>query len=301
MQLSASTVQRTIPGTMPAAVQTPPAPAAVPRWARPAVLASAVTAAAAFAVGVLEARLPVGPGGSSFHHVYPFAVGAVGLGATVVAARTARRYGDRGWLRLLAVGGVGYTLNALVIALLMYAVTPQGSFLPVSALGWVEGWLWMPFDVIMTAGLLLLLPGVRLARATRVAAVVVAALTGIGMVLNAVAQPVMENTDHVANPLAIHALAPLGAFGDLGCLLAMLVGVLAAIVRHTGLVIRRDAAGRRVGRRGLPLTMLTVVSFLVTGALTTDDAPLAANLVTGAALVLGLGAVVVVGSRLARE
>ncbi len=47
--------------------------------------------------------------------------------------------------------------------------------------------------------------------------------------------------------------------------------------------------------------MLTVVSFLVTGALTTDDAPLAANLVSGAALVLGLGAVIVVGSRLVRD
>jgi hypothetical protein len=121
------------------------------------------------------------------------------------------------------------------------------------------------------------------------------------MVLNAVAQPVMENTDHVANPLAIHALAPLGQFGDLGCLLAMLVAVLAAIVRHTGLMIRKDPAGRRVGRRGLPLTLLGVVMFFITGALTTDDAPLSANLITGASMLLSMGAVVVVGSRLVRD
>jgi hypothetical protein len=290
MQLTASTVRRT--------VETPALPSdAAPAWTRPAVAVAAVTAAAATVVGVLEARLPVGPGGSSFHHVYPFAVGAVGLGATLIAARTARQRGDHGWLRLLAAGGVGYTLNALVIAALMLAVTP-GSVLPVTPLAWIEGWLWMPFDFIMIGLLLTLLPGTRLARPTRVVAGIVAVLTGLGMVLNAVAQPVMENTDHVANPLAIPALAPLGQFGDLGCLLAMLVAVLAAIVRHTGLMIRKDPAGRRVGRRGLPLTLASVVMFFVTGALTTDDAPLSANLITGASLVLGMGAVVVVGSRL---
>jgi hypothetical protein len=293
MQLTTTTVRRT--------VGTATAPDAAPAWTRPVVPVAVVTAAAAAVVGVLEARLPVGPGGSSFHHIYPFAVGAVGLGSAVVAARTARRRGDHGWLRLLAAGGVGYTLNALVIALLMYAVTPEGSFLPVRPLAWIEGWLWMPFDVIMIGLLLTLLPGTRLSRPTRVVAGTAGVLTGLGMVLNAVAQPVMENTDHVANPLAIHALAPLGQFGDLGCLLAMLVAVLGAIVRHVGLMVRRDPAGRRVGRRGLPLTLLTVVSFFITGALTTDDAPLSSNLITGASLVLGMGAVVLVGSRLVRD
>jgi hypothetical protein len=134
-----------------------------------------------------------------------------------------------------------------------------------------------------------------------VVAGVAGVLTGVGMVLNAVAQPVMENTDHVANPLAIHALAPLGRFGDLGCLLAMLLAVLAGIIRHTGLMIRKDPAGRRVGRRGLPLTLLGVVMFFVTGALTTDDAPLSANLITGAVMLLSMGSVLVVGSRLVRD
>jgi hypothetical protein len=59
--------------------------------------------------------------------------------------------------RLLAAGGVGYTLNALVIAALMLAVTP-GSVLPVPALAWIEGWLRMPFDVIMIGLLMMLLP-----------------------------------------------------------------------------------------------------------------------------------------------
>ena len=294
MQLTTTTVRRT--------VDDPSLPVGVaPGWTRPVVPVAAVTAAAAVGVGVLEARLPVGPGGSSFHHVYPFAVGAVGLAAAVLAARTARRVGDRPWLRLLAVGGVGYTLNALVIALLMYAVTPEGSFLPVRALGWVEGWLWMPFDVIMIGLLYLLLPGTRTAAPTRWTARVAAALVGAGMVLNAVAQPVMENTDHLANPFAVPALAPLGAFGDLACLLAMLVCVLGAIVRHTGLMIRRDAAGRRVGRRGLPLTLAAVVLFFVTGALTTDDAPLSNNLITAATMLLGFGALALVGTRLERD
>jgi hypothetical protein len=290
MQLTTTTVRRT--------VGTASAPDVPPAWTRPVVPVAAVTAAVAAAVGVLEARLPVGPGGSSFHHVYPFAVGAVGLASAVLAARTARRSGDRGWLRLLAAGGVGYTLNALVIALLMYAVTPEGSFLPVRALAWVEGWLWMPFDVIMIGLLLLLLPGVRTSRATRGVAGASGVLVAAGMVLNAVAQPVMENTDHLANPLAIPALAPLGDFGDLACLLAMFVAVLGALVRHVGLTVRRDAAGRRVGRRGLALTVASIVMFFVTGALTTDDAPLSYNLITGVSIVLGMGAVVLVGSRL---
>jgi hypothetical protein len=79
----------------------------------------------------------------------------------------------------------------------------------------------------------------------------------------------------------------------------MLVAVLGAIVRHVGLMIRRDAAGRRVGRRGLALTLATVVMFFVTGALTTDDAPLTSNLITAASMLLGMGAVAVVGTRLA--
>ena len=158
----------------------------------------------------------------------------------------------------------------------------------------------MPFDVIMIGLLVLLLPGTRLARPTRVVAGVSGVLVALGMLLNAFAQPVMENTDHVANPLAIHALASLGQFGDLACLLAMFVAVLAAIVRHTGLMIRKDPAGQRVGRRGLPLTLASVVMFFVTGALTTDDAPLSSNLITGAAILLSIGAVAVVGSRLSR-
>jgi hypothetical protein len=119
--------------------------------------------------------------------------------------------------------------------------------------------------------------------------------------LNAFAQPVMENTEHLANPLAIRVHAPLGDFGDLACLLAMFVAVLAAIVRHVGLVVRRDPAGRRVGRRGLPLTLGVVAMFVLTGVLTTDGAPLAANLITGAAILLSIGSVAVVGTRLVRD
>ena len=128
----------------------------------------------------------------------------------------------------------------------------------------------------------------------------VAALEGV-RTPSLVARAVMENTDHLANPLAIPALAPLGGVGDLACLLAMLVAVLGAIVRHTGLMIRRDPAGRRVGRRGLPLTLGVVATFVVSGALTTDDAPLSSNLISAAAILLGIGSVVVVGSRLARD
>lgn len=294
MQLSTSTVRRT--------VGTPPEPAsAAPAWATPAVAVSAVAAAGAVAVGALEARLPVGPGGSSFHHVYPFVFAALGLGSAVLAARTARRSGDRGWLRLLAAGGVGYALNALVIAALMYAVTPQGAGLPLRALAWVEGWLWMPADVIMIGLLVLLLPGGRRPTPSLVTARVAGGLVAAGMLLNAFAQPVMENTDKVANPLAVHALAPLGDFGDLACLLALAIAMLAGLVRHIGLLIRRDPVGRRVGRRGLPLALAMVVLFVVTGALTADDAPLTSNLITGAVILLGIGSVAVVGSRLARD
>jgi hypothetical protein len=120
------------------------------------------------------------------------------------------------------------------------------------------------------------------------------------MLLNAFAQTQMENTDHVANPLAIPALAPLGSLGDLFCTVALLGGVLAAVVRHVALLVRTDPAGRRVGRIGLPLALLVVVVFVVQGALTTDTAPLAANLVAGAAFLVAGGAIILAGTRLAR-
>jgi DNA-binding CsgD family transcriptional regulator len=122
-----------------------PAVTPAPRWVRPAVVATAVTSAAALAFGVLEARLPIGPGNAATHHSYPFLAVVAGIGLTAVAVRAAR-YGRR-WAGLAALTGVGYALNALLIAALSYGVTPQGSALPTVALAWVEQWLFLVPDI----------------------------------------------------------------------------------------------------------------------------------------------------------
>src|SRR5690349_16563780 len=128
-ELAVVTLSR--PASRPSAV-----PDAPPRWARPAVVTTAVVSAAALVFGVLEARLPVGPGNAPTHHSYPFVVlpAAVAfLAAGIRAARDSRR-----WAGLAAVVGVGYAVNALLIAALSYAVTPQGAALPAATIAWVE-------------------------------------------------------------------------------------------------------------------------------------------------------------------
>jgi hypothetical protein len=291
MELTSTTIRRPV-------APSPARPTAEVGWAKPAVATASLAGAAAVIVGTMEAVLPVGPGGAATHHVYPFVTAALGLGSVLLAARSARQHGDHGWLRLLAAGGVGYTLNALVIAAVMYAVTPQGRAWPLTALAWVEGWLWMPFDLLMFGLLVLVLPSGRRDRIARGLAVVLAIITGAGMLLNAFAQPLMENTASVANPLAIQALAPLGQLGDLAATLSLLVGLLAGLVRHIALLVRRDPAGRRVARVGLPLAVVSLAVIGAQVALTGDDAGFVSHLLAGLAILAGGGAIAILGTRL---
>jgi hypothetical protein len=294
MDIATRTVRRTVPVT-----ETPAA--GRPRWAVPALATAAVATAGAILVGAMEARLPVGPGGTSAHHMFPFFTAALGMAATAVATGIARRHGDRGWPRLLAAGGVLYALNAVLVAALTYAVTPDGRGWPLAALAWVENWLFMPADVIMFGLLPLCLPGGPAGRfrGWRRLAYGLAGLIGAGVLLGAFAAPQLDNTDHVANPLAVPALAPLAPFAILAYLAALFAGVLAAIVRHAVLLGRRDPDGRRVGRLGLPCAVGVLAAFVAQAALTPDGSGLAANLAAGAVLTVGGLATAAAGSRLA--
>jgi DNA-binding CsgD family transcriptional regulator len=80
--------------------------------------------------------------------------------------------------------GAGYAVNALLIAALSYAVTPQGAGLPAAAIAWVEQWFFLVPDVALFGLAVGLLPGDRgLGRVGRAAVGLVvgfAALVGAG-------------------------------------------------------------------------------------------------------------------------
>lgn len=84
-----------LPSGRPAGTSRPTTSPPAPRWIRPAVAGSALVAAAALVLGVLEARLPVGPGNAATHHSYPFLALVVAAGlltAGVLATRHGRRW-----------------------------------------------------------------------------------------------------------------------------------------------------------------------------------------------------------------
>ena len=85
-------------------------------------VATGLVSAAAVAIGVLEARLPLGPGNTAVHHGYPF----FAVGMALVFTAVGRWVGGRAsrWPLLSQVVGLAYAVNALLIGLLAYTVTP---------------------------------------------------------------------------------------------------------------------------------------------------------------------------------
>ena len=118
-----------------------------------------LVSAAAVAVGVLEARLPPGPGNTAVHHGYPFFAVSMALVFTAVG----RWVGDRAsrWSLLSQVVGLASAVNALLIGLLAYTVTPAGHAVPVGAVGWLADVSFPVCDVAFLGLLVGLLPDCR--------------------------------------------------------------------------------------------------------------------------------------------
>jgi hypothetical protein len=244
-----------------------------PRWVRPAVAGAAVASAAALVFGVLEARLPVGPGNAATHHSYPFLVLPAAWAFLVAGIRAARD--SRRWAALAAVIGVGYAVNALLVAALSYAVTPQGAALPAAAIAWVEQWFFLVPDIGLVGLAVGLLPGHGLGRVRRASVGLVVGFAALVGIVRAVALPLADDTV-LPNPFAIRALAPLTDAVELGVGVAFLLGAVLAIGSGIAVAVRSRREGRRAG---LP-AVLAAVAVLVTFVLQAGDGVLGAIAIT---------------------
>ena len=252
-ELAVVTLSR--PASRPSAV-----PGARPRWVRPAVAATAVASAAAVVLGVLEARLPVGPGNDATHHWYPFVVLPPAIAFLVAGIRAARD--SRRWAALAAVVGVGYAVNALLIAALSYAVTPQGAALPAATIAWVEQWFFLIPDIGLVGLAVGLLPGHGLGRVRRAAAGLVVGFAALVGVTRAVVLQIADETT-LPNPFAIPALAPLTGAVELGVGIAFLLGALLTIGSGIAVAVRSRREGRRVGLVAVLAAVAVVVTFVL--------------------------------------
>jgi hypothetical protein len=219
---------------------------------------SAVAAIAAVAVGILEARLPLGPGNTRMHHTYPFFAAALGIALVAIGTRiTSPAPGSR-WARRTAFTGLAYTVNAALIAGLSYSVTPEGSrYVSTGVVGWIEDWFFLIADLGFVGLLLGALPDGRL----RVPAKL---LIGIG-VLTGVANAVVPrhiDASRVANPLAIAALKPLSGVAQTMLGVSLLLAVAVSVLRVVQLAVRSRRQGLRVGRYAISAGVVVLLVFV---------------------------------------
>lgn len=200
----------------------------------------------ACAVGAVEASVPLGPGNTAVHHGYPFF--ATGMAAVLVLmARRSEREAPR-WSALTAAVGAAYAVNALLIALLSYAVTPGGAWLPLTALGWLADVFFLVCDTGFVGLLVGLLPDARPSGARRAAVGLLLGLAAVAMLAEAFVPHVLDSTV-VDNPLGLHALAPLSP--AVPFLVALVL--VAAVVLSVGTGIGRGwGRGGPCRRRGCP-------------------------------------------------
>jgi hypothetical protein len=203
----------------------------------------------------------VGPGNAATHHSYPFLALVVAAGF-LAAGALALRYSRR-WAALATGIGAGYAVNALLIAALSYAVTPQGAARPAAALGWVEQWFFLVPDIALFGLAVGLLPADRvLGRVRRVAVGLVVGFAALIGVLRALDLPIVDNTT-LPNPFAVKALAPLAGAVEAGIGVAFLLAVLLSIGSAVAVAVRSRREGRGVAVAAVLAVVVLAVTFVL--------------------------------------
>ncbi len=199
---------------------------------------------AGIAVGTIEARLPLGPGNTAVHHGYPFFAAGLAVVLCAVAARCAPRAPR--WAGIVRLVGAAYAVNAVLIAVLALAVTPQGAALPVAGVGWLADVFFPVCDVGLLGLVVSLLPDVRPRGRDRAAVVVLLTLTGLTMLVEAFLPHTLDST-RVANPLALPVTASWSGVVQLLVPLMFLYAVLLSVVRGVVLAVASRRRGAGVG------------------------------------------------------
>jgi hypothetical protein len=221
------------------------------------VTSTATLSTASVVVGVLEARLPLGPGNTAVHHGYPFFAVGMALTLTAVGGRAATRAAR--WSLLVTGIGAAYAANALLIALLSLAVTPSGSDLPVGVLGWLADVFFPVCDIGFLGLMVGLLPDVRPRSGHRWAMTVLVGLTASAILGEGLVPHVLDSTT-VENPFGVQALAGLAPVAQLLVPVMFVYALLLSLVR--GLVLARES--RRRGDRVGAAAACSAVALLLT-------------------------------------
>jgi hypothetical protein len=164
------------------------------------------------------------------------------LTLTVTGVRAATRAAR--WSLLVNGLGAAYAANALLIALLSYAVTPSGSPLPIGALGWLADVFFPVCDIGFLGLMVGLLPDVRARGGHRWALTVLVVLTAATMLGEAFVPHVLDSTT-VENPIGMPALAGLNPVAQLLVPVMFLCALLLSLVR--GLMLARESRRRGAG------------------------------------------------------
>ncbi len=219
------------------------------RMARVAIAVSAVVAGAALLLAQAAAAQPLPKTNTYPDLYYPFFLAPFGVLLTVIGTLVAarRRANPRG--TQVSVGGVGWTVNALLVAARGLAATPEGAWLPRTAVAWTEDWFYLFNDFGTILFLVLLYPTGTATGAWRWIARGLAAVVCLMALAGMFAAGPLDSTGGIQNPLGIPGTHwAYWAVGNVGYPLVLIGGGLVLVARAVTTAVwgsraRRPLAG----------------------------------------------------------
>jgi hypothetical protein len=202
-------------------------------------------------VGTLAARLPLGPGNVATHYGYPFFMTAI----TVVFLGAARAIRETRMARVVSLVALGYAVNSLLIALVTYGGTPEGSFIPLKGVALLEDVFFLAPDIGLVGFLVPLLPDARPTGLRRRVLAALAGATGL-IALGQLFVPHIVNNTIDQDPLGIPALAPLAGAVGVGVGLLFVVSGLTSLC--SGVVTSRRGHGAGPASAGATILAIFV-------------------------------------------
>jgi hypothetical protein len=287
------------PLVQPSAPDTAPRASGLRRHAAVLVAAGAA-AVVGLVLAVLAARQPLPEANSWADLYYPFFWAPFGVAMTALGVVLDRRRPDSRWGWLVALLGVAWSVNALLVAARGLAATPAGSPLPQQGIAWAEDWFYMISDFGTMLGLGLVFPSGRATGAWRFVVRALAGTVGVMMVVAALCAGPLDNTGGLPNPLGIPGTAWMYSLvTGVGYPVVLLGGVLALLARVVVAVVRPGVNGRRVAGYLAGMITATAAGFVWMG-MHADQSPHVwvgwIGFTLGLAAMLAIGAVGVIRS-----
>jgi hypothetical protein len=211
------------------------------------LVAAGAAAAVGLVLALLAARQPLPSANSWADLYYPFFLAPFGVAMATLGIVLDRRRPDSRWGWLVALLGVAWSVNALLVAARGLAATPAGTALPQQGIAWAEDWFYMINDFGTLLGLGLVFPTGRATGAWRFVVRALAGTVVVLMLAAAFCAGPLDNTGGLPNPLGIPGTAWVYSLvGAVGYPVVLFGGVLALLARVVAAVVRPGTTGRRV-------------------------------------------------------